>query len=310
MHRRCTLVLGLVLGGCNLLVGGEPLTAVGPDARPDAADHPAPDAPMVGCDQLDVLFVIDSSASMGAELKSLGTNFPKLVQALDAMVGPTGAALDYHLGITTGSRDLTYTTPVAGGMLATQVDHGDNGALRGGCNNPRAWLERTDPSVQTAAACRVDVGALGPSEVMSFEATRLATSARALSGGPNAGFLRPTAPLVVVVVSDEDDCSRTDDNVATTDGDPCVAAQLAPVADYRAYLDQLKGGHDRWSMAIVANPGATECGTLFGTALPGLRLQGLATASPDNVALTSICNTSVPDALAAVVTTVRAQCAR
>ena len=46
--------------------------------------------------------------------------------------------------------------------------------------------------------------------------------------GPNAGFLRPDALLGVVIMTDEDDCSRTDNNFQITD-DSCEKVAQVPL---------------------------------------------------------------------------------
>jgi hypothetical protein len=306
--------VALGLAGCAQLLGvddlhggaGEVDAPVGASA--DAA--PGVDA-MKTCDQVDLLFVIDDSGSMAEEQDNLATNIPEFLRLLDDAKGGNGAPLDYHLGVTTTGRDITFTQvftmPGLPPISSLVTEMGDDGELKGACGLSRKWLERGDPDVDTVAACRAKVGTAGPSEEMPLLATRLATKERVSGNGPNAGFLRSTAPLVIVVLTDEDDCSREDNNFTTDD--PCKPGDLTPVATSIDYLDLLKGRRDLWHMAIVANMSATACSSPFGMAQPATRLRALAAAAPDNVGSTSICSGNLALALDDVLAAVRTQCA-
>ena len=71
---------------------GDPLLDVGPG---DGADN---SGPAFGCTKVDLLFVVDNSASMGQYQTRLTEEFPTFITAMyDAL--PTGT--DIHVGITT-----------------------------------------------------------------------------------------------------------------------------------------------------------------------------------------------------------------
>ncbi len=321
MRTRTAIAAGwavAVLTGCTQLLGVDDLAVggAGVDAQIDGAAAPMSDAPLdapiaARCDQIDLLFVIDDSGSMSEEQANLTAGIPEFVRLLDEAQAGSGATIDYHLGITTTGRDLMYTLvfapPGLPPMEIAQSELGDDGELRAGCGLDRKWLERGDPDVRNVAACRAKVGTDGPADEMPLYVTRLATNERVVNNGPNAGFLRASARLVVVVLTDENDCSRQDNGFKTDD--PCKPGELQPVSSYVEYLDLLKGRHDLWSMAIIANMGATQCASVFGDAVPATRLQALQAASPDNITSASICSGNLALALADVLELVRTSCA-
>jgi hypothetical protein len=98
----------------------------------------------------------------------------------------------------------------------------------------------------------VRVGVYGSGEETPFEALRLAVtpplSTTPLDAGGNFGFMRDDARLLIVVLSDEDDCSEMDRPVKVTIGldhavDYCTQQSnfLTPVADYHdIFTSQIK----------------------------------------------------------------------
>jgi len=131
-------------------------------------------------DEVDVLFVIDNSGSMEEEQDETAVQFEAFVEHF------AEAQVDYHLGVTTTDTD----------------SDADAGRLVG---DP-PWITAGTPEGAAAFRDAVAVGTDGS----QFERCLLAAIA-ALSPGAraemNAGFWRPTAALVVVFVSDEDDVS-------------------------------------------------------------------------------------------------------
>lgn len=126
---------------------------------------------------LDVLFVIDNSCSMVTEQETLTALAPDVYDRFSAL------SRDYHLGV--------ITTDAQDGALR-EVD-----GVR--------WV---DPSVPDGAAVLAGLLAVG-TEVNVVTAGRdsvfLAMEVQANTA--NAGFVRPTADLHVIVVSDDDDHS-------------------------------------------------------------------------------------------------------
>jgi hypothetical protein len=167
---------------------------------------------------LDVLFVIDNSASTADKQTVFAANFPRLVQALDAF---PGGRPNLHVGVV----DTTVDIGVQGmGPGCPSPDPNDNGLLQNtprvtGCSGPtgRFLSDVADATggrttnylgtLEAAFSCIAQVGASGCGYEAPLEAMK-----RALDGSrpENAGFLRQDANLFVVILTDEDDCSVQD----------------------------------------------------------------------------------------------------
>jgi hypothetical protein len=198
------------------LVTGDAATGAA-DARPGDAGGgggrvAVAELPAAPTRQLDLLFVIDNSNSMGEEQLSLTTAFPELVGELD---DGAGGLPDLHLGVV--SSDLGIGGFVAGDCQGA----GDDGLLQ---NAPRRNCDAPDGrylvdvaegsgrdrnytgSLGDAFACIAELGDRG----CGIE-QHLAAMKRALDGSrpENAGFLRPGSFLGVIILADEDDCSAS-----------------------------------------------------------------------------------------------------
>lgn len=141
----------------------------GPYAVRDVTSRPA-------ANRVDVLFVIDDSASMGPHQRRLADNLHVFADQLLA------TDVDFHVGVTT--TDLFAND---GRLLPT------DGAL---------WIDRSTPDPDRAFHDLARVGTQGS----SAERGRAAAHA-VLTSGLADGFERAGADLHVVFVSDEDDAS-------------------------------------------------------------------------------------------------------
>ncbi len=292
----------LALGAC----GDD--ASVSPDASLADADTPVADAgARQGCDRVDLLFLIDSSPSMDLEHASLGRALPDFLEVLADYGTPAGAALDYRIAISTVGRDLVYYQDTPVGAPVYYAESGDDGVLRAGCGRERAWVEASDADAAEVLACRADVGLAGPPTEMPMLMVEWATYAQVIDGN-NPDFLRADAPLIVVIVTDEDDCSRTD-NYFTVPVGGALCDDVQPPERLRDYLDTLKGARDRWAAVVVAGAGDAGCSSKFGDATAAPRLAAFAASSPDNVAFESICRGNMAFALDRVLEVVDAACA-
>ena len=201
-----------------------------------------------GCqERLDVLVVVDNSGSMGVLQRRLAESVGALLGPLDDAgvdwrlgitttdVGnpwcPTGQttpesgqlqleSCNEHLvdfTFNSGQVDVsdsacTDICPYAPGKLvtsATSTDVDPNPA-------PRPWIERidgvsnlpgdVDPGI--AALCLVPQGINGCGFEQPLEASRRALTRALTPGDPQYGFMREDASLLVIIVSDEVDCSH------------------------------------------------------------------------------------------------------
>lgn len=280
-------------GGSSGAIGGQP-----------AGENPRADE----CQKMDIVFVVDDSGSMSEEQSNLAANFPKFVSVLEAYKTKSGAKLDYRLAVTTTGRDLKYTINPGPPFPAFPSDEkGDNGAFREGksCGGTKRWVDKGDPGGEATFSCRAKTGTSGPSIEMPLYSLKLALNDR-VSDGTNAGFLRPDALLAVVILTDEDDCSR-EDNDFTIKSDDCMTMEnLRPVAEYGAMLDVAAKGPGRWATAVIA--GDKACKSSFGDAEDARRLRDFVGVAGKNGSFSSICDGDLSGGLQKAIDTFDAAC--
>lgn len=139
---------------------------------------------------LDILFIIDDSGSMGTHQQNLSNN---AVLFADAIVKTK--FLDYHVGVITSSVGASVWGPSTGG-----------GKLFG---SPK-YVDRTTPNGLNALSQNMIVGTNGDATEMFFDPLYLALTNPLLSGY-NSGFVRQDSYLALIFVTDTDDQSRNMD---------------------------------------------------------------------------------------------------
>lgn len=257
---------------------------------------PAPPPETEECQKMDIIFVIDDSGSMAEEQNNLAANFPKFVSKIESFKTKSGAKLDYRLAVTTTARNLTYNISVPFGGTMPMSEKGDDGAFRmkKECGTTKRWIERTDANASSAFTCLAKAGTGGASIEMPLEATKLALVDR-VNDGTNAGFLRPDALLAIVILTDEDDCSREDNNF-TIQNDRCdTMPNTQPVTHYKQVLDTAAKGEGRWATAVIA--GDKQCKSSFGDAIEAKRLKDFVSLAGKNGTFSSICDGDLTVAL-------------
>lgn len=259
-------------------------TDVDAQPTPDSQVQPPGDTNSgLGCQAIDVLFVIDNSGSMGQEQTNLIANFPGFISVLET------SGLDYRVAVTTTGRDYNYTMtfPVGGGIPMSQ-DGGDNGTMLKSAAMTRRWIEKADADVSGTFSGVANVGVDGPSDEMPLSSMRDAFEER-MTDGTNAGFHRPEALLAIVVLTDEEDCSY-EQSVTLGFSQSLCDAQMEPVGNYVAFLDQYTGNRSRWATAVIAGPGPGACSSDFGSADEATRLKDFVTLTGPNAQFSSICD--------------------
>ena len=264
------------------------------------------------CAKMDIVFVVDNSASMDDEQANLAANFPKFYDVLQNYQTDSGALLDYRIAVTTtGTRARATLDPASGPIPIPipippipQNQDGDNGEFRQECGMSRRWLERDDPDVEGTFACVARVGTGGPSIEMQLYATKLAFSEQ-IDNGNNAGFLRDDALLAFVILSDEDDCSVEDNTPFTVPDDSCKPEppEMEPLDSYLNFFDGLKEGRGRWAAAVIA--GDSSCPDSFGDAA---RLRDFVGRGGQNLIFRPICTNDLSSALEDAISTFDAAC--
>lgn len=203
-------------------------------------------------DQVDILFVVDNSASMMVEQQILSAGFQAFVNSLDASAGEGEEPVDFHIGVI--DTDFVYTDPDRGRLLGTP-----------------AVIGRDTPDFVEVFQERALVGTDGGGKEKGLEAAAYALSP-AMTSGPNAGFLRENANLLIVFVSDEDDCS--DEGALGPDAEniDCYRRRevLVPIEQYAQTFIDLKGSAGSVRTAAIVGPEEATGGCDEST-LPGRR---------------------------------------
>jgi hypothetical protein len=268
---------------------------------------PVEPAPVEECQKMDIIFVVDDSGSMAEEQQNLAVNFPKFVAKIDTFKTKSGSKLDWRIAVTTTARNVKYkvTVPLIGQV--SMNEKGDDGAFRmkSECGSKKRWIEKADPNASTQFQCLAKAGTGGSSLEMPLYATQLAVVDR-IADGTNAGFLRPDALLAVVILTDEDDCSREDNDFTINDEACSSMSGVQPVADYKQMLDTVAGGAGRWATAVIAGP--TACESSFGKAVEATRLKEFVGLAGKNGTFSSICDGDLSGALEKALETFDAAC--
>ena len=172
---------------------------------------------------IDVLFVIDDSASMKNDQEALAGNFKSFIQSFK------DNEVDFHLGTVT-------TDMVKGGRKGELV-------VIPGTNGRRFLDSSTDAgTLQKDFQAMVNVGVNGSPDEKGLAAAKAALSEPLLSGA-NKNFIRPEADLGIVFVADEDD----------HDG--------ATVASYATFFKGLKTDISAVSVSSIALQNGIICST-------------------------------------------------
>lgn len=285
--------------------GGGSSGALGGDGNEPVKEPPQPEE----CEKMDIVFIVDDSGSMAEEQSNLAANFPKFVSKIDAFKTKGGSKLDWRIAVTTTGRSVNYTIQPPFGPSLPMSEKGDDGAFRmpSKCGTSRRWIEKADPNASADFQCLAKVGTSGPGIEMPLETTKLALNDR-MADGTNAGFLRDDALLAVVILTDEDDCSREDNGFTQgiTD-DICTPEKGAnTVLHYKQMLDTVALGEGRWATAVIA--GETSCNSAFGDAVEAKRLKEFVSLAGKNGTFSSICDGDLSVALEAALDTFDAAC--
>ncbi|MCA9691679.1 MAG: VWA domain-containing protein, partial [Myxococcales bacterium] len=240
------------------------LTALAPSAA--CNDHPVVDVPYHSivineCPlvvnpsrEVDILFVIDNSGSMGEEQALLAANFERFIGVLEE----PGVDADYRIAITTTDTGNLYcpqSDPENGAfVLESCVDRldeftsGDDdksaeaclelcptsfsgfgttptALVDGGERIARPWIERLggqpnlpeEMDTVQAFQCFGPQGIAGCGFESPLEAMYSALQRTKEAGDPAYGFLRKDALLSIVFITDENDCSASPDGAAIFD---------------------------------------------------------------------------------------------
>jgi hypothetical protein len=182
-------------------------------------------------DEVDILWVVDNSNSMQLEQSLLAAGFSSFANELEE------TNTDFHLGVIT--TDFDYDDPERGRLIGSP-----------------SVITREDPSYVEAFQTRAQVGLNGSGKEKGLEAAEYALSpSMTIAGSPNAGFLRTDANLLVVIVSDEDDCSDKG-ALANEDSEACYTERekLFPTGTFVNAFRDLKASPDQVRVSAIVGP--------------------------------------------------------
>src|SRR5262245_57614282 len=179
---------------------------------------------------IDILFLIDNSGSMGDVQTNLVQNFPVFIDVLKNL--PSGLP-NVHIGITTSSMGAgAFTSTVQSCQTPDLGNFVDTPRIRGGTtacqqnqlNSGAHFIEALNNEAQknytgdlsTVFSCLAEVGDQGCGFEHHLAGVRAALGDPMGSVQPapnNGGFLRENAFLAVIIIGNEDDCSAPPDTL-------------------------------------------------------------------------------------------------
>lgn len=165
-------------------------------------DVPPPEA--VGCEKVDLLFIVDDSGSMADNQTNLVASFPGFVDSMEEKLGNVES---YHVGVVTTDEYIFNAQGCAKhGALVTRT--GGQDASNQVCT-PFASGKRfmtNEDNLDSAFACAAKVGDSGYKAEKPMLAMQEALGdSMAGPGQCNEGFKRDDALLVIVMITDEED---------------------------------------------------------------------------------------------------------
>jgi hypothetical protein len=205
------------------------------EALPEAQAPSTPQARVVAqvlpveSSAVDVLFVIDDSMSMMDEQEQLGQWSSELFDVLSA----SGELPDLHIGVTSSSVAIPSLAqcPTGGGTLHVGGAVLQEGRFIRDVAGPSGRVRNYAGTLKETFAKMARVGSAGCGFEQPFKAARLALTG--LAAGAEK-FLRDDALLLVVFVTDEDDCSAKSPALfAEQQGDAC--SELGVITSYRCF---------------------------------------------------------------------------
>lgn len=200
--------------------------------------------------EVDVLWVIDNSGSMQQEQADVAANFGDFIAEVQSI------GMDFHIGVVT--TDMT------------------NPDERGKLQGSPLYLTVDTENLEQSFSDLVQVGTDG-SRIERGLAAALAAVRPPLSTHDNYGFLRDDAALLIIVVSDENDCSDAG-VIGPEEPNRCVeeAELLVPVEELVADLRRVKDDPAKVILSAIVFTGEADA-VGCGGAAPGTRYVEAAT---------------------------------
>ncbi len=209
-------LLTLGLTACDKSGGGVSILSAEENFKVSITTQPRP---------VDILWVIDNSGSMQSSQTNLANNFNSFIQDF--------VTLKYDFRMSTTTSDTWFEQYNSNQLYSSRWRTGNRTGSTP-TNSGVFVMDKNTPSLNSVFTTNATVGINGNGDERAF-----ASLQRSLSNSANADFRRSSAFLAVVIVSDEEDFSRTDSSFSENYNDP----KLIPVNNYVSYLDTLTGSN-------------------------------------------------------------------
>jgi hypothetical protein len=187
------------------------------------------DIPVTVNRDIDLLFLIDDSPSMGDKQTNLAANFPEFIKVLKTI---PGGLPNVHIAVVTSDMGTKGAAdPAAGPAIGTPGQGGCSGSGKNGVmqlfgapvtganyivdvQQPPGMPPNYTGKLEDVFATMARAGAGGCGFEQHLEAMKQALQENLHPG--NMGFLRPNAYLAVIIIADEDDCSLAHSTLLTS----------------------------------------------------------------------------------------------
>jgi hypothetical protein len=225
------------------------------------------------CTNVDILFVIDDSGSMGDNQESLIASFDGFVHGIQQNLSE---AESYHIGVVT-SEDYFANARGCGeiGSLITQTGGPESSnAVCTPFTSGQRYLDETQGMTLTGKfACAAKVGAGGADDERMMRAMLNAVAPDAqLPGACNEGFSRVDSLLVIVLITDEDDVEENCDPNEYWYM-PCGCQTCGSGGDKDAWYDELLAAkanvHENIVVLSLIGGSGNPCGAVINSKILG-----------------------------------------
>lgn len=181
---------------------------------------------------IDILWVIDDSGSMQSSQNNLVSNFQSFITKFQTK------NYDFHMAV--------QSTGAWQALFAGNPANSSYGKLKDGVGSNHSGIfvmDKNTPNLSDVFVTNASLGINGTGDeraFQSFEAT--------LNSSLNPTFRRPDAFLAIIILSDEDDFSRTKSSFGN---DNYNDQYLRPVSYFKTYLDN-KVGAQNYSVNTIS----------------------------------------------------------
>lgn len=197
--------------------------------------------------KIDILWVIDNSGSMATSQQNLATNFQSFIARFNQNNN------DWRMAVGT-------TDAWEKGLYTSQTSI-DKALLRDGVGSTHSGvfvMDKNTPNLNNVFVTNIKQGINGNGDERAFESFK-----QILTDSRNSAFRRPDAFLAIIIVSDEEDFSRSVTGLVETYTDN----KLYSVDSYINFLDTFTGGTANGRNYSVSNIAIqdTACASQLGS---------------------------------------------